>query len=71
MLTPAGRRISVSWPDFHDGRGIQAGIQLYCPPEHESMTIIIPIANGGFTTITKSTACPPRETCAMGISLKI
>jgi hypothetical protein len=48
QLTPAGRRISVSWPSFHDGRGIQADIQLYCPPEHESMTIVIPIGQRRF-----------------------
>ncbi|MFH1523555.1 MAG: DUF2804 domain-containing protein [Chloroflexota bacterium] len=42
-LLPSERRISVSWPGFHDGRGIQADILLACPPENESMTIVIPI----------------------------
>jgi len=71
QLTPAGRCISVSWPNFHDGRGIQADIQLSCPPEHESMTIVIPIGQRRFYSNAKSTACPPRGTCAMAISPKI
>ncbi len=40
---PAERRVSVDWPGFHDGRGIQAEIALACPPEHELMNIVIPI----------------------------
>jgi hypothetical protein len=47
-LTPAGRCISVSWPGFHNGRGIQADIQLSCPPNHESMNIVIPIGQKRF-----------------------
>ena len=41
--TPGGRRVEVNWPAFHAGRGIRAEIELACPPEHESMTIVIPI----------------------------
>lgn len=37
------RRIFVDWPGYHEGRGIKAEITLTCPPEHESMTIAIPI----------------------------
>lgn len=48
LTTPVGRHISVSWPAFHDGRGIQADIRLRCPPEHESMTIAIPIGKRRF-----------------------
>ena len=47
-LLPAARQISVSWPAFHDVRGIQADITLYCPPGHESMTIVIPIGKRRF-----------------------
>lgn len=42
------RRISVNWPAFHDGRGIKAEIALSCPPDHESMTIVIPIGQHRF-----------------------
>jgi len=47
-LTPTGRRILVSWPDFHSRRGIQADILLHCSPEHESMNIVIPIGKRRF-----------------------
>jgi len=42
------RKISVSWPDFHDGRGIKAEIALYCPPGYESLAIVIPIGKKRF-----------------------
>ena len=48
QLTSAGRRITVSWPDFHGGRGIQADILLRCPADHESMNIVIPIGQRRF-----------------------
>jgi hypothetical protein len=40
---PGERRVSVDWPAYHGGRGIRAEISLSCPPEHESMNIVIPI----------------------------
>ena len=60
QLTPAGRRIQVSWPGFHDGRGIQADITLHCPPEHESMTIVIPIGKRRFY-YNRKINCLPAE----------
>jgi hypothetical protein len=42
------RKISVNWPDFHAGRGIQAEINLNCRPEYESMAIVIPIGQKRF-----------------------
>ena len=48
LLRPESRQISVSWPSFHDGRGIRAEISLHCPPQHESMTIVIPIGEKRF-----------------------
>ena len=42
------RNLSVSWPDFHDGRGIQAEIDLTTPPGYESMNIVIPIGKKRF-----------------------
>jgi hypothetical protein len=47
-LTAQGRHVEVDWPAFHDGKGIQASIDLLCPPEHESMTIVIPIRGRRF-----------------------
>lgn len=42
------RRVFVDWPSYHEGRGIHAEIALTCPPEHESMTIVIPIGEKRF-----------------------
>ena len=42
------RHLSVSWPSFHDGRGIQAEIDLQTPSGHESMNIVIPIGQKRF-----------------------
>lgn len=59
-LTPAGRQIWVSWADFHAGRGIQADILLGCPPEHESMNIVIPIGQKRFY-YNRKINCMPAE----------
>jgi hypothetical protein len=45
---PGGRYIQVSWPAFHDGKGISADITLHPTPVHESMTIVIPITQHRF-----------------------
>lgn len=45
---PGERRIIVDWQAFHQGRGIKADITFACPPEHESMTIVIPILTNRF-----------------------
>jgi len=45
---PQERRVSVHWPGFHAGRGIRAEIVLACPPEHESMNVVIPIGGRRF-----------------------
>ncbi|HTX90644.1 MAG TPA: DUF2804 domain-containing protein [Anaerolineales bacterium] len=42
------RQVVVSWPGFHDGRGIQADLCLDCPPGFESMAIVIPIGRRRF-----------------------
>lgn len=59
-LTPAGRQISVSWPGFHAGRGIQAEITLDCPAQHESMAIVIPIGDRRFYYNRKVNCLPAR-----------
>lgn len=43
-----GRRVEIDWPAFHSGRGLSGEIHFECPPEHESMTIVIPIENRRF-----------------------
>ncbi|MBP9501466.1 MAG: DUF2804 domain-containing protein [Candidatus Promineofilum sp.] len=52
------RRISVDWPSFHGGRGIQADISLAVPPGQESMTIVIPIGDRRFYYNTKINCLP-------------
>lgn len=47
-LHPERRHLSVSWPTFHAGRGIQAEIYLTEKPEYESMNIVIPIGEKRF-----------------------
>lgn len=48
IAEPEARRIVVSWPGFHQGRGIYAEVTLACPPSHESMNIVIPIGKRRF-----------------------
>jgi hypothetical protein len=55
---PEQRHISVNWPGFDGGRGIQAKIRLSCPPKHESMNIIIPIGQQRFYDNTKINCLP-------------
>ncbi|MBN2501930.1 MAG: DUF2804 domain-containing protein [Anaerolineales bacterium] len=42
------RKLSVDWPGFNNGRGIQAELTLENPPDYESMTIVIPIGKKRF-----------------------
>jgi hypothetical protein len=56
--SPQKRRVSVNWPGFHDGRGIQAEIILHGLPQHESMNIIIPIGQQRFYDNTKINCLP-------------
>ena len=45
---PDHRVISISWPEFNQGRGINARIRLDFLPNHESMNIVIPIGSQRF-----------------------
>ncbi len=54
------RRIFVDWPGYHQGRGIKAEITLACPPDHESMTIVIPIGKKRFYYNRKINCLPAR-----------
>ena len=60
------RQISVSWPEFHYGRGIQAEITMTCPGETESMTIVIPIAKKRFYYNRKINCMPASGTIKYG-----
>jgi hypothetical protein len=65
------RRISVSWPEFHGGRGIQAAINLICPPGYESMTIVIPIAKKRFYYNRKINCLPTEGSIQYGDSIEM
>ncbi len=45
---PGLRWVQVDWPAFDGGKGIHAELELVCPPEHESMNIVIPIRGRRF-----------------------
>jgi hypothetical protein len=60
------RRLFVDWPGYHEGRGIQAEIALTCPPEHESMTIAIPIGAKRFYYNRKINCLPAEGTIQYG-----
>ena len=52
------RHLSVSWPGFHDGRGIEAEIDLTPLPVHESINIVIPIGEKRFYYNRKINSMP-------------
>jgi hypothetical protein len=54
------RQISVSWPSFHHGQGIEAQISLHSPPDHQSMTLVIPIGEKRFY-YNRKINCLPAE----------
>jgi hypothetical protein len=60
------RHLSVSWPDFHDGRGIEAKIDLAMPPGYESMNIVIPIGKKRFYYNRKVNCLPASGTLRYG-----
>jgi hypothetical protein len=65
-LQPEGRHLSVSWPGFHDGRGIEAEIDLAFSPEYESMNIVIPIGKRRFYYNRKINCMPASGTLRYG-----
>lgn len=60
LVTPTGRKVSVAWPAFDQGKGISAEFSLQCPPTHESMTIVIPIGQKRFY-YNRKINCLPAE----------
>lgn len=65
-VTSTGRQIKVAWPDFHNGRGIQADIRFACPADHESMAIVIPIGKQRFYYNRKINCMPAEGTLRYG-----
>lgn len=65
-VAPSERHITVSWPSFHAGRGIEADITLACPADYESMTIVIPIGEKRFYYNRKINCLPARGTLRYG-----
>jgi hypothetical protein len=55
---PQERQVSVHWPGFDKGRGLQTEIVLRSPPGHESMNIVIPIGQRRFYDNTKINCLP-------------
>ncbi len=64
--TSGERKLSVSWPSFHDGRGIEAEISLQAPPDYESMNIVIPIDKKRFYYNHKINCLPAYGTLRYG-----
>ncbi len=56
---PAGRRLSVAWPEFGD-QGLAAEIFFHLPPDHESLVITIPIEGKRFY-YNRKVNCLPAE----------
>jgi hypothetical protein len=56
----ANRQLYVDWPAFYNGRGCHAEINLSCPPDHQSMTIVIPIEGKRFY-YNRKINCLPAE----------
>ena len=54
------RHLDVRWPQFDQGRGIQAEVFLHTLPRHESMNIVIPIGAKRFYDNTKINSMPAR-----------
>ena len=56
----AGQRlVSVRWPGF-GGSALEAEVELDCPPDHESMTIVIPIPRKRFYYNRKINCMPAK-----------
>ena len=69
-VLPEGRHISIAWPGFHAGLGISAEILLRQPPDHESMTIVIPIGKRRFYYNRKINCLPAEGTIQYGKSVE-
>jgi hypothetical protein len=60
------RSVQVDWPGFDGGKGIHADLALHCPPEQESMAIVIPIPKKRFYYNRKINCLPAEGTLEYG-----
>ena len=60
------RHVSVSWPGFQSGKGIQAEIDFLTDPGDESMNIVIPIAKKRFYYNRKINCMPASGSITVG-----
>lgn len=60
------RRLLVSWPGFHGGKGIEADISLSQPESQQTITIVIPIGEKRFYYNTKINCLPASGTLGYG-----
>lgn len=58
IVEPNQRKLLVSWPGFHNQRGIEAEISLTAPENQESMNIVIPIKGNRFYYNRKINSLP-------------
>lgn len=65
-VTFEGRRVSATWPSYQVGRGLHADFLLRCPPDHESMVIVIPIGRQRFYYNRKINCMPAEGTLQVG-----
>lgn len=59
-LQDSVRRLKMDWPSFRDGQGLAADVALCHRPDHESMTIVIPIGQRRFY-YNRKINCLPAE----------
>lgn len=65
-FTGSARQLEVDWPGFDGGKGIRASLRLDNPPDHESMTIVIPIPPRRFYYNTKINCMPAQGVLQYG-----
>jgi hypothetical protein len=70
-LRPYQRQLSVSWPGFHEGGGIQVEITLTCPAGNESMNIVIPIGMKRFYYNRKINCLPASGLIKYGANTEV
>lgn len=67
---PGGRRLLVRWPGFNAGKGVEADLFLHLMPEHDSMTLTIPIGERRFYYNRKINCLPAEGTIRYGDALE-
>lgn len=62
VFRPTGdqRHVQVDWPSFNHGQGIACDLTLHCPPQLESVGIVIPIGQRRFY-YNRKINCMPAE----------